>query len=124
MSQATVTGKVHLVEETKFYGQKGFRKRLVVVEQDNGRFVNHIPIEFVGDACDVVDGLSVGDEVEITYRLSGRKWQRDPQSEVKYFLTAEGMSYKKLGSESGASVTPQQQLDEAYFDDSSEGVPF
>ena len=41
--QATIRGVVHFIEETKTYGQKGFRKRLVVLEQDNGRFVNYIP---------------------------------------------------------------------------------
>ena len=35
MSDPTVKGIVHVVEETKTYGQKGFRKRLVVLEQDN-----------------------------------------------------------------------------------------
>ena len=93
MSNATVTGKVHVIEETKTYGQKGFRKRLVVLEQDNGRFVNHIPLEFIQDSCDSADQLNIGDEVEVTYRLSGRKWQRDPTSEVKYFLSAEAMGF-------------------------------
>ena len=78
MSNPTVTGVVHLVEETKTYGQKGFRKRLVVLEQDNDRFTSYIPIEFIQDGCDTVDGLSAGQEVEISYRLTGRKWQRDP----------------------------------------------
>jgi len=40
MSESKVRGIVHLIEETKTYGQKGFRKRLVVLEQDNGRFAN------------------------------------------------------------------------------------
>ena len=44
MSEATVQGVVHLVEETKTYGQKGFRKRLVVLEQENGRFTNYLSL--------------------------------------------------------------------------------
>ena len=98
MSETKVTGVVHLVEETKTYGQKGFRKRLVVLEQNNGRFTNHIPLEFLKDNCEAADDLSVGNEVEVSYRLSGRKWQKDPSSEVKYFLSAEAMSFKILGS--------------------------
>ena len=96
MSDAIVRGVVHLVEETKSYGQKGFRKRLVVLEQDNDRFTNYIPIEFTGDACENADGLSQGQDVEFTYRLSGRRWQKDSQSEVKFFLNAEAVSYKIL----------------------------
>lgn len=104
MSESKVRGVVHLIEETKTYGQKGFRKRLVVLEQENGRFPNFIPLEFVRDSCDSVDDLSVGNEVEISYRLSGRKWQKDPSSEVKFFLSAEAQSFKVL---SGAAKSTE-----------------
>lgn len=88
MSNAKIRGIVHVIEETKTFGQKGFRKRTVVLEQQNGRFANYIPLEFTNDGCDLVDDLRLGDEVDITYRLGGRKWQKDPSSEVKYFLSA------------------------------------
>ncbi len=128
MSDAKVKGIVHVVEETKTYGQKGFRKRLVVLEQDNGRFSSYIPIDFIQDGCDQVDGLNVGDEVEITYRLSGRKWQRDPSSEVKYFLSAEAIQFQVLGSSdtpdaSDMSSDPNADLSQAALED-DEDVPF
>ena len=104
MSEATVRGVVHLVEETKTYGQKGFRKRLVVLEQDSGSFTNYIPVEFIRDACDTVDGLREGDEVEVTYRLSGRRWQRDASSEPKYFLSAEALSYQVISTGGGVAA--------------------
>lgn len=99
MSNPTVRGIVHLIEETKTYGQKGFRKRLVVLEQDEGQFTNYIPIDFLRDDCDTVDKMSVGNDVEIAYRLSGRKWQRDPNSEVKFFLNAEAVGFQILGGD-------------------------
>ncbi len=105
MSHPTAIGQVHLIEETKSYGQKGFRKRLVVLEQENGKFTNFIPFEFLQDACDQADDLKVGDNVEMAYRLSGRKWQKDSQSEVKFFLSAEAVTFKKLeGSRTNAST--------------------
>ncbi len=127
MSEAKVKGHVHLVEETKTFGQKGFRKRLVVLEQDNGRFQNFIPIDFIQDACDQVDSLNVGDEIEVTYRLSGRKWQRDAASEVKYFLSCEATNFRLLSgsgaAESAASSSdPNSDLAEAAYDDND--VPF
>lgn len=130
MSDAKVRGVVHLIEETKTYGQKGFRKRLVVLEQDNDRFTNYIPFEFIQDACDSVDELNVGDDAEISYRLSGRKWQRDANSEVKFFLNAEATSFKVLGgkpssegSSGGSSDTdPNAGLAEAAYDE--EDIPF
>ena len=129
MSDAKVKGVVHVVEETKTYGQKGFRKRLVVLEQDNGRFTNYIPLEFVQDACDLVDELNVGDQVEVSYRLSGRKWQRDPSSEVKYFLSAEANSFQVVGAgreaaeSAGFQDDPNADLNQAAFEDDDD-VPF
>ena len=96
MSDAVVRGVVHLIEETKTYGQKGFRKRLIVLEQDNGRFTNYIPVEFVQDNCEKADGMNEGDELEVRYRLNGRKWQD------KWFLNAEALDFEVLGQKSAA----------------------
>ena len=95
-------GVVHLIEETKTYGAKGFRKRMVVLEQDKGSFTNYVPVEFTRDDCDSVDSLNVGDEVDVTYRLNGRKWQRDEMSEVKYFVSIEATRFDLVGGDSAA----------------------
>ena len=123
MSNATVRGRVHLIEETKTYGKNGFRKRLVVLEQENARFTNYIPLDFIQDSCDKVDELAEGDEIEVSYRLSGRKWQRDERSEVKYFLSAEAQGFTKLSGSPSASTTssPLPDDESEYLDDE---VPF
>ena len=126
MKDPTVRGVVHLIEETKTFGQKGFRKRLVVLEQSKGTFTNFIPVEFVKEGCEAVDDLAVGDEIEVTYRLSGRRWQRDETSEAKYFLSAEGLSFKPLSGggrdndRADNALDPNDVLAEAGDDD----VPF
>lgn len=113
MSDTKLRGIVHYIEETKTYGQKGFRKRLVVLEQDNERFTNYLPVEFLQDACDSVDQLAVGNDVEVTYRLSGRKWQKDAKSDVKYFLSAEAMNFQIMGSGGGDVSSANAALAEA-----------
>ena len=123
MSNPTVRGTVHLIEETKTYGQKGFRKRLVVLEDDSGRFTNYIPIDFIQDGCDSVDDMNKGDEVQITYRLSGRKWQRDENSEVKYFLSAEAIKFEVLDRVSEGSSAPAED-NFAPEEAGDEDVPF
>ena len=124
MSNGTVDGKVHFIEETKTYGQKGFRKRLVVIEQNNGRFTNYIPVEFIQDSCDLANDLNLGDDIEVSYRLSGRKWQRDPNSETKYFLSAEALSFKVLGQkgEAASGGDANDAFAEAGYDEND--VPF
>ncbi len=107
MSNTKFRGTVHVIEETKTFGQKGFRKRVVVLEQQNGRFANFVPFEFTNDACDAVDGLKIGDEIDVSYRLNGRKWQKDPSSEVKYFLNAEATGFNRVAA--GASTGQQEE---------------
>lgn len=106
MNDPMIEGKIHVIEETKSYGNNGFRKRLLVVEQDKGRFTNYVPVEFTHENCDALDTLKVGDDVQISYRLNGRKWQRDAQSEVKFFLNAEGLSFTVLNSDAGQEAAP------------------
>jgi hypothetical protein len=123
MSDAKVQGIVSVIEETKTYGQKGFRKRLVVLEQEKGSFTNYVPVDFIKDACDSVDEMKVGDEVEITYRLSGRKWQRDANSEVRYFLNAEALSFRILGDKPQANPEAMNDgFSEAAYEDGD--IPF
>lgn len=126
MKDPTVRGVVHLIEETKTFGQKGFRKRMVVLEQSKGTFTNFIPVEFVKDGCDAVDDLAVGDEVEVTYRLSGRRWQKDEASEAKYFLSAEGLSFKRLSANGRAIDGPNDTIDpnDAFAEAGEDDVPF
>ena len=127
MSDAKVRGIVHVVEETKTYGQKGFQKRLVVLEQKNGGFTNHIPVEFIRDNCSAADDMNVGDEVEISYQLSGRKWQKDPSSEVKYFLSAEALSFKVVSdaAEGGGALADSGSANDAFSESYDEkDIPF
>lgn len=111
MSDSTVTGTVHLIEETKEYGTRGFRKRLVVLEQEKGSFTNYIPVEFLKDGCDTVNDLNEGDQIEVTYRLSGRRWQRDADSDPKYFLSAEALTFRVVGDGPGGPPTSQRVTD-------------
>lgn len=123
MSDSKVRGIVHLIEETKTYGQKGFKKRMVVLEQDKGSFTNYVPVEFTRDGCDMADGMKKGDEVEIIYRLNGRRWQKDPDSEVKFFVNLEAMSFQRVegGSGGGGSSDPNDAFAEAADE---EDAPF
>ncbi len=122
MADATITGMVHLIEPTKTFGQKGFRKRLVVLEQTIGRFTNYIPLDFISDACDSVDDLKVGDKIKVKYRLSGRKWQKDSFSEVKFFLSAEAMGYELVSA--GNTASERSDEDVPDFGPEDDSAPF
>ena len=129
MSDAKVRGIVHLIDETKTYGTKGFRKRMVVLEQDQGGYTNYIPLDFIRDGCDTVDELNVGDEIEVSYQLSGRRWQKDADSEVKFFLNAEATSFKLQGGKDASHEASPSDLGAANdalaeTADSDDDIPF
>ena len=75
-----------------------------------------------------VDELNTGDDVEITYRLSGRKWQRDKNSDVKFFLSAEATEFKVVSRQSNRAAQPPSALDaddsEAVGGGGDDDVPF
>ena len=80
-------------------------------------------LDFTQDDCDKADQLNVGDDVEVEFRLNGRKWQRDPSSEVKYFLNAEAMNFRVLGQNPAADASSvNDQFADAGQDDDE--VPF
>jgi hypothetical protein len=125
MSEVKVRGVVSVVEETKTYGSNGFQKRLIVLEQNDGRFANLIPLEFIKDNCSSADDLNVGDDVEVSYKLSGRKWQRDANSEVKYFLSAEALSFKVVSSGGGGGQAEVSSANDAFSESYDENdIPF
>jgi hypothetical protein len=93
MSESTVSGQVLLIEPVRSFGQNGFRKRTVVLQQVRGKTTNYIPLDFVGDTCNSVDDLREGDVIRVNYRLSGRRWQRDESTEVRYFVSVEAQSF-------------------------------
>ena len=66
-----VTGTVCHIGETKEFGSSGFRKREVVLVQEQGKYDNYIPVTFILDKCDEADKLSAGTEITVEYRLSG-----------------------------------------------------
>ena len=92
------------------------------MEQDNGSFTNYVPLEFTRDACDTVDNLNVGQEVEIPYRLNGRKWQKDPSSEVRFFVNLEATSFQVIGENAGNAAAANDQFAEAAMEE--DDIPF
>ena len=134
MNETKIRGRIHLIEATKTFGQKGFRKRLVVLEQDNGRFVNYIPLDFIGDACDPVDDVNVGDENRSEYSPEWPKMATRPTKRSQILLERRrATGYKLLTGNAPASVaTPSSYgnttgandaLSEAAYDDGND-IPF
>ena len=123
-----VQGRIKMIDETKTYGNNGFRKREVVVTTEE-QYPQHILIEFVQDKCDLLNNYSVGQMVKISINLRGREWV-NPQGETKYFNSIQGWRIENLQSEPAGDnmppVPPMEAFEPAddYNDEDHGDLPF
>ena len=78
-----VTGKIKKIDETKTFGNNGFRKRELVITTDE-QYPQMLMIEFVQDKCDLLNSFKVGEEIKVSINLRGREWAA-PTGEIKFF---------------------------------------
>lgn len=99
-----VIGKIKFLDETKTYGNNGFRKREVVVTTEE-QYPQHILVEFVQDKCDLLNSFQLGQNVKIGINLRGREWV-NPQGETKYFNSVQGWCIEAVGT----AASPSQEM--------------
>jgi len=99
-----VSGKIKWLDETKTYGNNGFRKREVVVTTEE-QYPQHILVEFVQDKCDLLNSFQLGQNVKIGINLRGREWV-NPQGETKYFNSVQGWRIEAVGT----TAAPSQEM--------------
>ncbi len=97
-----VIGKVKVVGAEQQVSPT-FRKRELVVTTDE-QYPQSIMIEFVQDKSDLLNTVTVGENVKVSINLGGREWV-NPQGETKYFNSIKGWRIEKLQTE--APVSPQ-----------------
>ncbi|MEO2050654.1 DUF3127 domain-containing protein [Flagellimonas beolgyonensis] len=107
-----VQGRIKMIDETKTYGNNGFRKREMVVTTEE-QYPQHILVEFVQDKCDLLNNFSVGQMVKVSINLRGREWV-NPQGETKYFNSIQGWRVESLQPEANADNMPPVPPMEAF----------
>jgi len=71
----TMTGAVKVVGETEEVGKNNFKKRLMVIEVEDGEYTNCYGFEVLGDKVNLFDGIAEGETVEVCYNLPRvREW--------------------------------------------------
>lgn len=104
-----VQGKVKMVGETQTFGSNGFRKRELVVTT-NEQYPQHVLVEFVQDKCDLLNGITEGQDITVSINLRGREWV-NPQGESKYFNSIQGwrVEASPLPQSKPQEQAPQEQ---------------
>ncbi|MGB1361870.1 MAG: DUF3127 domain-containing protein [Flavobacteriaceae bacterium] len=99
-----VSGKIKWLDETKTYGNNGFRKREVVITTEE-QYPQHILVEFIQDKCDLLNAFQMGQNVKIGINLRGREWI-NPQGETKYFNSIQGWRIEAVAASSSSEMPP------------------
>ena len=102
-------GKIKIIEETKTYGNNGFRKRGMVITTEE-QYPQHIMIEFVQDKTDLLNSYQVGMNVKVSINVGGREWV-NPQGETKYFNSITGWRIENVDQSASANMPPMPPED-------------
>lgn len=81
-----IKGKVEVIYPEQQISEK-FKKREFVIEVQDGMYPQHIKMQLTQDRCSLIDGYNVGDEINVTFDLKGRPYQK--QGETIYFTNVE-----------------------------------
>ncbi|MBT8262436.1 MAG: DUF3127 domain-containing protein [Bacteroidia bacterium] len=99
-----VQGKIKMIDETKTYGNNGFRKRELVITTEE-QYPQHIMIEFVQDKTELLNSYQVGQNVKVSINLRGREWV-NPQGETKYFNSIQGWRIENIDQAVSGDMPP------------------
>ncbi|SRX52307.1 DUF3127 domain-containing protein [Aequorivita sp. CIP111184] len=105
-------GKIKMIDETKTYGNNGFRKRELVITTEE-QYPQHILIEFVQDKTDLLNSYKVGQDVKVSINVRGREWV-NPQGETKYFNSIQGWRVENVAQAAGNGEMPPMPPAEAF----------
>ena len=99
-----ISGKIKWIDETKTYGNNGFRKREVVITTEE-QYPQQILVEFIQDKCELLNTYQVGQNVKIGINLRGREWT-NPEGETKYLNSIQGWRIDVLENNSSTEIPP------------------
>ena len=108
-NEMELEGKIKLIDETKTYGNNGFRKRELVITTEE-QYPQHILIEFVQDKTELLNAFQPGEVVKVGINIRGREWV-NPQGETKYFNSIQGWRIEKVQNDQPSEVPPTPPTD-------------
>lgn len=114
-----LTGKIKLIQETQTFNS-GFSKREMVVTVEDGNYPQDISLEFLKEKISLLDSLSVGQNVTVSFDIRGREYNG------RYFNNLVG--WKIQSDASAADSEPYPPADNTLYDQSfsnpDDDIPF
>lgn len=105
-------GKIKLIDETKTYGNNGFRKREMVLTTEE-QYPQTVMIEFIQDKTELLNKYQVGQDVKISINIRGREWV-NPEGVTKYFNSIQGWRIENLAPAAPSGNIPPMPPEESF----------
>jgi len=99
-----ISGKVILKEDTQQISDR-FKKREFVIEVENERnsdWNDFIKFQLTQDRCDLLETVSVDENIKVSFNIKGRKWEKD--GKVNYFSNLEAWRIEKMQAAAAAEM--------------------
>ena len=101
-----LTGTVKTVSDTVQVTEK-FAKREFVIHDASSMYPQDIAFQASQDKCSMLDSISEGEQVEVSFNLRGREWV-NPQGEAKYFNTLDAWRIEKVGGQAMQDINADE----------------
>ena len=112
----TLKGKIEVINEAVQISDN-FKKREFVVLDASGKYPQTILLQAVQDRTKILDAVKVGDEVEVTFFLRGRKWEDPKKGETRYFNSLDAWKVEAVVTEKKPPSTTTTHGDLANAED-------
>jgi hypothetical protein len=109
----TLNGTVERLSPVQHIGEKNYPKQLVWI-QTGGKYPQTVELEAFGDRANDTSILSIGDQVEFTFDLKGRKWTGKDGIE-KCFTTLSILKVEAKGKTSYKEQAKDVKTTQAQF---------
>jgi hypothetical protein len=82
-------GFIYMIGETQQVTERFTKRQFVIVDKLEGedKFKMFYDFQLTYDACGLVDGLNIGEEIEVEFKIFGKRWQKDINSPERFFTT-------------------------------------
>lgn len=101
-----------------------FQKREFVVEYaENPQYPELLKFELIQANCEQLENFQIGDHLNISFNLKGRKWI-DKNAQVVYFNSLQAWKLEKAGGGSVAAPAPTTEWQPESFSADDGDLPF
>ena len=121
MSELKLQGKIIAIME-KQQVTDTFAKREFVIETE-GEYPETVKFELTQAKCDLIDSYKVGQSINVSFNVRGRKWT-NKQNEDVYFVSVNAWRLEAVKGASNDNSSSMPPAEEPPVDSFSDDLPF